>query len=144
MAKRIEYQEIENKLKRLPMTRSRKLLLDNRLKEVEDHQKKYGNSYHEVKDEHVLPSKKNALMNMKSIDGIKTDIKKCDEIINIFESAFDKLDPMTNKVIDMRYLKSMSWEDVGYEVGYCIRSCNRIADAGLRQIEEMIGDVYED
>jgi len=144
MAKREEFKEIENKLKRLPMTRSRKLLLDNRLKEVEDNQKKYGKSYHEVKENHVLPSKRDALMNMTNIDTLKIDIKKCDEIISIFETAFEKLDQVTNQVIDMRYLKLMSWEDVGYEVGYCIRSCNRIADTGLRQIEEMIGDVYED
>ena len=126
------------------MTRSRKLLLENRLEEVENHNKKYGKLYHQVKDSHVLPSKRDALMNMNSIDVIKADIKKCDEIINIFDKAFEKLDPMANKIIDMRYLKLMTWEDVGYEVGYCIRSCNKIADTGLRQIEEMIGDVYED
>ena len=144
MAKREAYQEIENKLKRLPMTKSRKLLLENRLEDVTGHFNKYGKSYHEVKDTHVLPNKKDALMNMNSIDVIKADIKKCDEIINIFDTAFEKLDPMTNKIIDMKYLKLMTWEDVGYEVGYCIRSCNKIADTGLRQIEEMIGDVYED
>lgn len=144
MAKREAYKEIESKLKRLPMTRSRKLLLENRLEEVESHKKKYGKSYHEIKDHHILPSKRDALMNMNSIDTLKADIRKCDEIINIFETAFEQLDPMTNQIIDMRYLKSMTWEDVGYEVGYCIRSCNKIADTGLRQIEEMIGDVYED
>ena len=83
-------------------------------------------------------------MNVNSVKSLKSDLQKCDEIINIFDLAFEKLDPVLFQIIDMRYLKLMSWEDIGYEVGYCIRSCNRIADVGLRKIEEMIGDVYED
>ena len=81
-------------------------------------------------------------MNISDVDLIKADINKCDEVINIFESAFEKLEPVTYQFIDMKYIKLMSWEDVGYEVGYCIRSCNRIAGTGLNKIEQMFGDVY--
>lgn len=143
MGRNIEYQKTESKLKRLPMLKSRRILLENRLEEIKSHIKKYGKSYEDFRGDSVVPSKKYALMNMSDVDLLKADINKCDEVIHIFESAFEELEQVTYQIIDMKYIKLMSWEDVGYEVGYCIRSCNRIADAGLKTIEQMIGDVYE-
>lgn len=94
--------------------------MENILRDVENSNKRYGPVYKSI-DGYRLPSINGAL-------------------INNSDKSFENVDPVVMKVIKMRCLEPIAWENISSEIGYSIRSCNKLLNVALKILEELIGE----
>jgi DNA-directed RNA polymerase specialized sigma24 family protein len=122
----MKYEETFKEIDTYNLVKKRKKLLEDRLEVY--------NSKNPVITNNIEPWKMDSLYTL-DINSILDDLEKCDKAISEIDAAMNTLDENVKNVVDLRLIVGLNWIDLAEEAEYSIRTCNRLFNMGLEQID---------